>query len=106
VNRQRYICSGNFDTYKNFLGLIAQEFKKKAPAISVNPFILKFIATLSPLFSLFRNTPILTSESIKSMESVNQFDSSKISAEIDFKFRTSKETIQWTIPYYVEKYNL
>ncbi len=106
VNHQRYICNGSFDTYKNFISLIAEEFNKKKPQFSVNHFLLKSLVVISSLLRLIGKKPVFTSESIKSMESINEFDSSKILKEINFNFRSSKETASWAVPYYVKKYNL
>ena len=106
VNHERYICSGSFVSYENLLGLLAKAFNTKIPSVLVNSFWLRIIAFLSSGIKVFGKQPVLTVESIKAMESTNEFDSSKLIKELQFNFRPIEETVGWVVPYYVEKYKV
>ena len=106
VNHERFICNGSFNTYHAFLSTVAKAFGIASPKISINFFMLKTLARLSSILVLFGKKPIITTESIKAMSSINEFDSSKLIKELDFNFRSMDETINWSVPYYIKKYNL
>lgn len=106
VNHERYICNGNFTSYKKLFSVTANAFNKKVPSIALSTTLLKLLAYVSGLISIFSKNPLITIQSVKSLSSKNEFISTKLIKELDFTYRPLDETIQWTAPYYVEKYKL
>jgi dihydroflavonol-4-reductase len=104
IEGERFILSAGKISFKDFFGMIAKEFNKKAPAISVNKNFLKIGAYLETWRSIISGTePQLTKETARIAGTEFLFENRKILKRLDFEFQPIDKTLQRCCRYYMEK---
>lgn len=104
VNGHRFIASAGKISYKDFFGMIAREFNKKAPTIQLGKNLLRAGAFLEGVISRITGAePRLTPETARLAGSEFLFQNQKIKNELKFEFQPIDKTLRRCCLYYMEK---
>ena len=101
---ERFILSAGNVPYAEFLHLVAKQFNKEIKYRLVQPWMGAIAWRMEKLKSwLTGKEPLLTKETVRSSSSITTFDGHKIEQEIDFKYRSLSESIEWVCTYFQQK---
>jgi dihydroflavonol-4-reductase len=104
IEGERLIASAGKISYKNFFGMIAKEFNKKAPDVKLTKNLLKIGAFVEGLVSWISGSePRLTPETARLAGSEFLFENQKIRNLLKFEFQPIDKTVQRCCSYYMEK---
>ncbi|MBA4053299.1 MAG: epimerase [Marivirga sp.] len=104
IEGERFIASAGKISYKDFFGMIAKEFNKKAPSIQLGKNFLKIGAFLEGLISGITGAePRLTPETARLAGSEFLFQNQKIRNKLKFEFQPIDGTLRRCCLYYIEK---
>lgn len=79
ISGERFIVSGENQTYRNIFTAIANAFGKKPPRRKVTPFIAALVWRMEALKSIFTNqSSLLTRETVHAAQAVIRYNNSKI----------------------------
>ncbi len=98
---ERYILVAENRSFKDIVFAIADEFKVKRPSIKVTPVLRELAWRFALLKSIFTDKPaFITKESIRASNRITNYNSTKITQEIDFTFESLQQTIKNTCSKY------
>jgi len=104
ISGERFIASAGKISYKDFFGMIAKEFNKKAPSIELGKTFLKVGAFLEGVISgITGGEPRLTPETARLAGSDFLFQNKKLTNTLKFEFQPIEKTLQRCCLYYIEK---
>ncbi len=96
ISGERYILSGGSILYKDFFEKIAKQFNKHPPTIKAGSFLLSMAVIMEYLRSKITGSePNITSESKKSARMMFHYNSDKIISNLNFKFHSIDDTLDW-----------
>ncbi|HKL34427.1 MAG TPA: NAD-dependent epimerase/dehydratase family protein, partial [Tangfeifania sp.] len=100
---QRFLLSAENWSYQNVFSQIADAFEKPRPKYHASPFLLAFVWRAAAFYGLISGNPsAITRETASSSASIRKFDGSKITQELDFKYRPVSESIQKTAKFFLK----
>jgi len=100
----RFIVSAGKISYKDFFGMLAKEFNKKAPSIRLTANLLKIGALLETFYAqILGIEPRLTKETARMAGSEFLFENEKIRNLLNFEFQPIHKTLQRCCRYYIMK---
>jgi nucleoside-diphosphate-sugar epimerase len=100
---QRFLLNAGNLSYQEVFSQIADALGKPRPKYHASPFLLAFVWRAAALYGKLTGKPsAITRETATSSASVRKFDGSKITRELDFKYRPVAESIQQTA-YFLRK---
>lgn len=96
ISEERFIINGDHWPFRKLMDAIAENFKKKKPAMEATPFLLDIAWRIEKLKSFFTGKkPLLTKESAKVAVSKTWFDNDKfLEAFPEFSFTPLEQTIR------------
>lgn len=104
IEGERFIASAGKISYKDFFGMMAKNFNKKAPSIQLSKSFLKFGAFVEGFISGITGAePRLTPETARLAGSEFLFQNQKIRNKLKFEFQPIEATLQRCCLYYIEK---
>jgi len=94
---QRYILNAENLSYQSVFSQIARELDKPKPTIFASNFLLNIVWRAATFASWITRKPsMITRETAASSNQINNFDGSKITRTINFKYLTISESIKQT----------
>jgi dihydroflavonol-4-reductase len=100
---QRFICSAENLSYRDFFSLIAKHLGKPAPSVNVPPFMTSVVWRLEALRSILTGSkPEITREMATTASQVYTYTSRKLCETLDFKFRLVEESVREICRYFME----
>lgn len=94
---QRYLLNAENLSYRNIFNQIAEELGKPKPKTHANTFMLELGWRAAKIASVVtRKPPLITREIVNSSKSVNNFDGSKITRQLNFIYLPISESIKQT----------
>jgi dihydroflavonol-4-reductase len=104
IEGTRFIVSAGKVSYKDFFGILAKEFQKKAPSIRLNTKLLRIGAVIETLYAQIMGVePRLTRETARLAGSEFLFENKKIRNLLNFEFQPLDKTLQRCCRYYIMK---
>jgi nucleoside-diphosphate-sugar epimerase len=94
---QRYLLNAENQSYKNIFSQIADELNKPQPTIWASDFIMAIawrVATLAGWIT--QKPPFISREAATGRNEINNFDGSKITHSLNYKYKTISESIKNT----------
>lgn len=97
IKNERFILVSENKTYKEIFFLMADNFQKKRPSISIKPWQTAIFWRIATLFSKINGKEaLLTKHSAKSAHSISNYSSEKIKKAIAYKFEKIETVIKET----------
>jgi dihydroflavonol-4-reductase len=94
---QRFILNSENLSYQNVFKQIANEFDKPGPTIFASNFLLSIVWRVATFASWISRKPsMITRDSVANSNEVNNFDGSKITRTLDFKYIPISKSIKQT----------
>jgi nucleoside-diphosphate-sugar epimerase len=104
IEGERFIVSAGNISYRDFFGMIATEFNKKAPSVKLSKNFLKIGAAVESFRSWISGSePRLTRETARLAGSEFLFENKKIKNKLNFEFQPIDKTLQRCCEYYIGK---
>ena len=99
---QRYLLSAENLSYQNIFTQIAEQLDKPIPTIWATDLILAMVWRVAKFASWFtRKTPFITKEAARGSNEINNFDGSKISQQIAYRYLPISESIKKTCRFFL-----
>jgi dihydroflavonol-4-reductase len=106
VNGERYVLNAGSIPFIDFFQAVASRFQKRAPRMQLNGIVLPMLARLESLRSKLTNSePLITRETARLAGNHYLYQSDKIRKELDFKFQSLDETLNWCCEYYIRRFS-
>lgn len=107
INGERFILNGGQCSYKQLFEEVSLLMNNNRLRKEVSMTTLKILQKLASLKSVLTNSAsLLTKETLITLESPVEYDTSKIEKIIDHKFRNLQNTLEDIVPYYLDRYKL
>lgn len=107
ANGERFILNSAKMTYKDIFFKIADEFGKKRPRYEAGFFLSEVAWRMEGIRSLLTGSkPFITRETARLSRHSFNYDSTKISKLLNYKFTPPEETIQWACSELRKRYNV
>jgi nucleoside-diphosphate-sugar epimerase len=101
-NAGRFIVNAGSVSSENLFKEIAYRFNKKAPSQVAGPFLISLATTFESFRSFLTKTePLVTSQTAKIASDTFYFNNQKAINELNMKFRSLEETLDWCCAYYL-----
>ena len=98
IKDERFILSAGSMDFKDFFGLIAKAFGKRAPRKPVPYWLLRVAVALEFVRSrITGKAALITKETARISAKKHHFKNDKIKAALDFEFRPVQESIDWSV---------
>ncbi len=98
---QRFVLNSENLSYKNVFTQIANELDKPKPTIFASNFLLSIVWRIAIFASrLTGKSSMITRETVANSNEINNFDGSKITRTIDFKYLPISESIKQTAAFF------
>ena len=95
IKNERFLCSGENNSFKNLFDLIALKLNKKAPSVLIKPWLMGITWRFIWLFTtLLGKKSAITRETARSAFGTTIYDSSKIKKQLNFQFRSLNEMVE------------
>jgi nucleoside-diphosphate-sugar epimerase len=102
---KRYIANSGSIHSKLLFEKIASRFKKRPPTILANSFFISVATTIELLRStLTGREPLVTKKTAKIASETFHYSNQKAINELNMKFKTLDETLDWCCSYYLANY--
>lgn len=99
---QRYILNSGSIPLRDFFTNVATRFGKKTPSVHVNQRWLNIIASFETFRSRFTGKePLITKETARLAGSYFVYSNKKIINQLNFKFQSIDDTLNWCCEYYI-----
>jgi len=104
VKNERFILVSENKSFKEVFSLIAEGLGKKKPRVKISKTLTAILWRIDTVISnITRKTPLLTKESARSLHSVSQYSSEKITTKLNYSFEPIKEVVQKTCIVYLKE---
>ena len=99
---ERFIANAGSISSKKLFEEIANRFGKRAPSYRATPFLSYLATRIEFLRSAIKGTePMVTKQTARIASETFYFSNQKAINELDMKFRSLEETLDWCCPYYL-----
>lgn len=100
---QRYLLSSENLSYQNIFSQIAGQLNKPKPSIWATDFLLAIVWRVATVASWFTKKPsLITREAATGRNEINNFDGSKITRAINYRYTSISESIKTTSKFLLE----
>lgn len=107
ISGERFVLNGGRVSYYDFYKEVAENFGRKAPDFKVSSWLLKSLARLGGMMSVFTGKSHLVSkETVRLLQHPSQYDSSKAERLLDLKYTSFEESISWSCKGLSQRYGL
>jgi dihydroflavonol-4-reductase len=101
---ERFVLNGGSVDLMEFLSKTADRFDKRAPAVKLNPTLLRLVAFVESCRSwIAGNEPLITSETARLVNTRFLYKNDKVKRELNFEFTTFDKTLDWCCQYYMDQ---
>jgi dihydroflavonol-4-reductase len=99
----RYLLVSNGYFYKDIFRMIATGLHLKPPRIKVTPSLTRLAYIIDNLRSKITfSYPVITKDILRLVNSIYEFDNSKVRTSLNFEFRTLEDSIKETTEFFVK----
>jgi len=106
IEGERFILNSGSVLYKDFFRLIANQFKKKPPFLSVNRTLYIFAYVFESVKAIITGKDaLITRETIRLSRMENSYDNGKARDLLAMEFTDLEDTIEWTCSSLIKKYS-
>ncbi|AND63635.1 NAD-dependent epimerase [Flavobacterium covae] len=88
---QRFIVVSQTISYQEVTNLIAKKLNVKKPTILIRSYALRLAYTFDWLLGLFGKTRVLSKDMIRTLQTMDNYDHSKIKETLKFEFKTIQD---------------
>lgn len=104
ISGERYVCVGENLRFNDLFEKVAKSLQVEKPSIYASPAITSIAWRIAKIGSIFTGKmPVLTKETAVTSHMTREYDNSKLSKTLSFKFRTIEEACENTGRFFISK---